>query len=121
MKKLRTVLWRGIRLRCPICGEGELFRGWFLMRKRCVVCEFSFEREPGYYLGSIYINYLLTAVLVTAGYFGLYFSEIVEPNTALWICAAFCVLFPIWFFRYARSLWLGFDCFVDPPPKDEHL
>ena len=27
---------------------------------------------------------------------------------------AFVVLFPTWFFRYARSLWLGFDQFIDP-------
>jgi hypothetical protein len=23
-------------------------------------------------------------------------------------------MFPMWFFRYARSLWLGFDQYVDP-------
>jgi hypothetical protein len=27
---------------------------------------------------------------------------------------AFVVLFPIWFFRYARALWLGFDQYMDP-------
>ena len=31
----------------------------------------------------------------------------------LWSAAAFCVVFPMWFFRYARSLWLGMDHFVD--------
>ena len=31
------------------------------------------------------------------------------------IATAFCVLFPLWFFRYARSLWLGFDYYFDPP------
>jgi hypothetical protein len=30
------------------------------------------------------------------------------------ITLAFALLFPIWFFRYARSLWLGFDQFMDP-------
>ncbi|MEY4176819.1 MAG: hypothetical protein RLY70_393, partial [Planctomycetota bacterium] len=27
---------------------------------------------------------------------------------------AFTVLFPMWFFRYARALWLGFDQMMDP-------
>jgi hypothetical protein len=31
---------------------------------------------------------------------------------------AFCLLFPLWFFRYARSLWLGLDYYFDP--KDDH-
>jgi hypothetical protein len=53
-------------------------------------------------------------VLVTIGYFALYFSEVVSPDTALWICLAFCLLFPLWFFRYARSLWLALDCYFDP-------
>ena len=119
--KLRTVYWRSLRLRCPRCGEGELFRGWFQMRGRCVVCEFSFDRGPGFYLGSIYVNYGLTAILLTALYFSLYFSGAVSPNAALCICLAFCILFPIWFFRYARSLWLGMDCYLDPsgdPPMN---
>jgi hypothetical protein len=27
--------------------------------------------------------------------------------------ATFCVIFPVVFFRYARSLWLSFDCYFD--------
>ena len=71
-------------------------------------------REPGFYLGSIYINYGLTALLVTAGYFALYFTEVVSPDMALWLCMAFCLLFPLCFFRFARSLWLGLDYYFDP-------
>jgi len=26
------------------------------------------------------------------------------------------VAFPIWFHRYARALWMGFDQFLDPRP-----
>ena len=26
----------------------------------------------------------------------------------------FVLIFPLWFFRYARSLWLGFDQYMDP-------
>jgi uncharacterized protein (DUF983 family) len=112
--KLRTILLRACRLRCPACGECKLFRGWFRLRPRCEACDLPFEREGGFYLGSIYVNYGLTAILVTIGYFALYFSEVVSPDAALWICLAFCLLFPLWFFRYARSLWLALDCYLDP-------
>jgi hypothetical protein len=84
------------------------------MYPRCQWCELRYEREPGYFLGSIYINYGLTALLVTMGYFALYFSRLVTPQQALWIVAALALVFPVWFFRYARSMWLGFDHYWDP-------
>jgi uncharacterized protein (DUF983 family) len=115
--KLRTILWRSCRLRCPACGEGKLFAGPFRMHAQCSHCGLPFMREGGFYLGSIYVNYGLTAVLVTIGYFTLFFSEATSPDVALWSCVAFCVLFPLWFFRYARSLWLGLDCYFDPPAQ----
>ena len=109
-----TVMWRSWRLRCPRCGEGYLFRGWFRMRKQCDWCGMCYEREPGFFLGSIYVNYGLTAVLVTIGYFALYAADVLPQQATLWILTLFCVVFPLWFFRYARSLWLGFDQYWDP-------
>jgi uncharacterized protein (DUF983 family) len=91
-----------------------LFRGWFSMHERCSHCGLKFLREPGYFLGSIYFNYGVTAVLVMAGYLGLYFATNVSPDLLLWVMAAVCVVFPLWFFRYARSLWLGLDLYFDP-------
>jgi len=113
-----TVLWRAWRLRCPRCGRRRLFKNWISMYPRCTACGLKYHREPGYFLGSIYVNYGLTALLVTIGYLVLAFTEVVSPQAALAIVMTFAVLFPIWFFRYARSLWLGFDQFWDPSPDE---
>ena len=102
----RTV-GRSCRLRCPRCGGSRLFRGWFTMWPECQHCHLPFEREPGFYLGSIYFNYGLTALVVTVAYFAMYFGTTISQNAALISLTLFCVLFPLWFFRYARSLWLG--------------
>jgi uncharacterized protein (DUF983 family) len=109
----RTVL-RSSRLRCPRCGEGELFDGWFAMRPRCDRCGLDFRQEPGFYLGSIYFNYGLTALIVTVAYFTLYFAASLSGQVLLVGLTVFIVFFPLWFFRYARSLWLGFDQYWDP-------
>lgn len=90
------------------------------MNSQCDDCGLHYEREPGYFLGSIYINYGLTALLVTLLYFGLFFSGAVSPQAALWIVTAFALVFPLWFFRYARSLWMGFDHFWDPTTGQAH-
>ena len=108
-----TRIGRSLRLRCPRCGEGRLFRGWFAMHDRCGVCGTDFRREPGFYLGSIYFNYGLTALVVTVAYVVAQVIGEGRNPRLLWSSAAFCVLFPLWFFRYARSLWLGMDHFVD--------
>lgn len=84
------------------------------MRPRCSECDLNFLQEPGFYLGSIYFNYGLTALLVTVGYFALYFGSSLSERSLLIGLTALCVLFPLWFFRYARSLWLGFDQYWDP-------
>ena len=109
-----TLLRRSIRLRCPVCGQGQLFQNWFRMSPDCTHCGAKFEREGGFFLGSIYLNYGLTA-LVTAIFYPLcLFNRILDKTTLMVVCVAFAILFPLWFFRYARSLWLGFDHFADP-------
>ncbi|HJT34075.1 MAG TPA: DUF983 domain-containing protein [Pirellulales bacterium] len=107
---------RSCRLRCPRCGKSRLFTGWFRMKAGCKVCGLDFQQEPGFYLGSIYFNYGLTALIVTVAYFTLYFATELPGNVLLIGLTAFCVFFPLWFFRYARSLWLGFDQYFDPDP-----
>jgi len=86
------------------------------MHERCSNCGLSFERESGFYLGAIYFNYGLTAMVVTFAYPIITLSGLATQRVALWACLAFVVLFPLLFFRYARSLWLGFDEFMDPQP-----
>lgn len=107
---------RSLRLRCPRCGEGKLFRNMFSMYENCEHCDLLYEREPGFFLGSIYANYGLTALAATMTYpiatFGLGYPR----NWVIFGIVSFIVVFPVWFHRYARSLWLGFDYRVDPRP-----
>lgn len=57
-----------LREKCPKCGEGEVFRkrsGLFQMpemEKRCRVCDYKFDREPGYFLGAMYLSYGLAVL-----------------------------------------------------------
>jgi hypothetical protein len=96
-----------------------VFRGWFAMHERCPACGRLFNRAPGYFLGAIYFNYGVTAGLMIAGYFAVFFTRGQVATTWLAGLAAFCLLFPLWFFRYARALWLAFDERWDPWPNEE--
>jgi hypothetical protein len=89
------------------------------MHPRCRNCGFRFERGPGYWLGSIYVNYGLAAILVTAVYFVLFFTDALPQETVLWLLVAFCIVFPLIFFRFARSIWIAFDVYFDPIRPEE--
>ena len=85
------------------------------MYEACPDCGLKYERQPGYFLGSSYVNYGLTALTITVGYFVLRFGFHLAQNQTMPILVSFIVLFPLWFFRYARALWLASDLRWDPP------
>lgn len=110
---LETLIGRALRLRCPRCGTGRLFIGWFTMPERCSECGLKYERAPGYFLGSSYINYGLTAVALTILYVALHFGLGWTNRELTFPLVTFCVLFPLFSFRHARALWLALDCHFD--------
>lgn len=89
------------------------------MYQNCPNCKLLYERDPGYFLGSTYINYGCTALILTASYLVLHFILGIENRSLLWPLVTFVVLFPMLIFRYARSFWLALDRFVDPDDPDE--
>ncbi len=110
---LETLISRALRLRCPRCGRGKLFTGWFSMPERCSECQLKYERASGYFLGATYINYGLTAVSLTALYFVLHFGLDLSNRQLAGPLAGFCIVVPLLLFRYARALWLAIDCHID--------
>lgn len=44
---LGTILGRGLRKRCPHCGEGSMFRRWTRLRSHCPACGIRLLRNQG--------------------------------------------------------------------------
>jgi uncharacterized protein (DUF983 family) len=44
---VRVVLGRGMRGRCPRCGEGRLFQRWVETFERCSECHLLYQRNYG--------------------------------------------------------------------------
>ncbi|MEW4490147.1 DUF983 domain-containing protein [Thalassoglobus sp. JC818] len=111
--QFETLIWRAIRLRCPRCGQGHLFEGFIRMPERCSHCNLRIQREAGFYLGSTYVNYGLTAVLMTATFLFLRLVMNIPAKTMIWPLFGFCIIFPVLIFRQARAIWLALDCQFD--------
>src|SRR5215208_3912366 len=67
----RRALRRGLRKRCPHCGEGRLFSGWSHF-ERCPVCGLVFVRNPGdTWAFTILGDRVPIAVMIVLIYFGV--------------------------------------------------
>lgn len=91
------------------------------MHTRCARCHLTFEREPGYFIGAMYVNYALTAAVVVAGHLTL---DALVPlplgiHLALWGLVA--IALPLALFRHARGLWLALDLFFDPSEEKPRI
>jgi len=118
------MIGRGLRLKCPRCGAGRLYSKPFRMNENCADCGLKFEREQGYFVCTIYINYAATVAIAVPGFFLLdAFTNIsINQQLALWV--PFAVIFPLTFFHHSRSLWLVLDHYFNStsqlfsvPPK----
>ena len=79
---IRTALRRGLRNRCPHCGEGRLFAGWSHL-ERCSSCGLVFVRNPGdTWAFTIVGDRLPLGAMVVVIYFGVVRSHPV-PGLAL--------------------------------------
>ena len=79
------------------------------MHDACGACGATFAREPGFYLGSIYVNYGVTVIATGALYAALVAGAGVSHERALAACLGVAVVLPVFFFRHARSLLLAID------------
>ena len=114
--RLTRALGRAIRLRCPRCGATRLFRGWFQMAESCALCGLKFERAQGYFVGAIYVNYAVTVILAIGGFFLLWAGLGLSTGAQLAVLVPIVVVFPLWFFRYSRSLWLALEWSLNREP-----
>ena len=110
--RVRRVAGRALRLRCPRCGRSPLYAGWFRMHERCAACGLRYEREQGYFVGAMYVNYALTAVLGLGGVLLLDALIGLSLTQQLLVAIPVMLLAPVLFFRHARSFWLGIEYFV---------
>jgi hypothetical protein len=79
------------------------------MEPECSHCGYSYRREPGFYLGSIYINYGVTAIGTILLYALMVMGVGTTHERALVVSVVVAGVLPIVMFRWARALLLALD------------
>ena len=113
LKRIVAVL----RLRCPVCLQGKLFRSLFGMHERCPHCGVLYEREPGYYLNSMFVAYTIGFLVLVPSALLLAWWYVSVLTFTVVIAVEAIIIWPI-IFRYSRAIWLHLDQVLDPrtPP-----
>jgi hypothetical protein len=107
-----------LRQRCPRCLEGRAFRGPMAMSAACPECGLVFEREPGYFVGAMYVSYALAipAYLLTVGLLQLLLPDVPDLAVLAAGLPIICLCAPL-LFRYSRVIWMHLDRAIDPGEK----
>jgi len=110
------MIMRGLRRRCPRCGAGKLFCGYFEMVKECPACHHRFEQRPedGFFLGALTVNLTITEGLLLLGVF-VYIAVLASGDGGVPVlpvtlgAIGLAVLLPILFYPFAKSIWAAIE------------
>jgi len=108
LNRLTRKLWiSGVRLRCPSCEKGRMFRHLFQIEPQCEVCAVKFERLDGESIGGMVITMAIVPPLSIAGYFVTiaFFDIAFWLNVSIWI--GFIIVACTWIYRHSRAAWVA--------------
>ena len=102
-----------LKEKCPRCRHGDLFQtskfklnSFYRMHKACEVCQQTFEPEPGFYFGAMFVSYGIWVIIAVAIWIILFF--LFKPNFEVYVTVILImnVLLLPFIFRYSRTLFL---------------
>jgi uncharacterized protein (DUF983 family) len=111
---------------CPRCQGGKMFKygpyqrlEFTQMNERCVSCGQTFEPEPDFYQGGMYVSYALsTGLFMVIGVICLFYLELSFLISFSIIGVVAIILLPV-IFRVSRVVWL--NIFVNYKPLSPGL
>jgi uncharacterized protein (DUF983 family) len=105
-----TFLLALVKQRCPVCRRGRVFASLTTMHERCPVCHLQFEREPGYFMGAMYVSYGMSIglILLLTLLVHLALTDL-DLGWAVLIAGALYIPIVPFTWRYSRILWMYFD------------
>jgi len=100
---------------CPSCNKGNIFEQKGLLYKmrmpkmyeHCTVCDYKFEKEPGYFIGAMYVSYMLTVGQAVGVYLMLAYVFGIENNFQIFLLIV-ATMIGLSFFnmRISRIIWI---------------
>ena len=110
-----SLLYTLMHAKCPRCREGDMFasgtlytRKFAAMHAQCPCCGQTFEPEPGFYYGAMYVSFGFSTAIFIGVLFVL--SLLVEEVTLVMVLGLVMLiavgLLPVTF-RLSRAVWIN--------------
>ena len=102
------IITRGLTNCCPNCGTRALFQegALFQLNKACPKCGLTLERDEGFFLGSMSLNYGVTIIGFLLPVLLLYLGDVISGLIASILAGVGAVLVPMLLYRSSRSWFL---------------
>lgn len=99
------IIARGVRNRCPNCGGRTLFQEgrFFDIADACRTCGLKIEKDDGFFLGAMSLNYGVTVFGYLAPVALLWYAGVLGNRAAVVLALAGAVVLPILLYRSSRS------------------
>ena len=99
------VIARGLTNRCPNCGGHALFKPGklFELADACPDCGLKFEKDDGFYLGAMSLNYGVTLVGCLVPVALLWYGGVLSGRWAAGLAIGGSILLPALLYRSSRS------------------
>ena len=99
------IIARGLAHRCPNCGGRTLFKAGtlFELDEGCSGCGLKFEKDEGFYLGAMSLNYGVTLVLFLTPVALFWYRGLLNGRWAVGLAVAGSLLGPLLLYRPSRS------------------
>ena len=116
------LLWRGLRLRCPHCGEGHLRESWLKLKPKCPACGLRTDRgEEDFFLGGMMWNIVFSegALLFSGLLIGILTWPDVPWTAMQWVGITLMLIVPFLFYPFSLGFWLANDIWIRPIRDEE--
>jgi len=110
------IIIRGLSNCCPNCGGKTLFKRetLFELNRECPECGMRFEKEEGFFLGAMALNYAVTCICLLSPVAILWYCGVFGDRTATVLAAVLALGAPVAMYRSSRSWQLMLYYFMLP-------
>jgi hypothetical protein len=125
LRRAWLYFYRGLGLKCPLCGLSPLFcplsqvrsvRDWFETLPGCPHCNYIYDREPGYFLLAFWMFDYAAAALFGLALF-LFLSTFFQLSTVQLLIFTLIpmFIFAVLIVRHSKALYLAMDHYFFRP------
>jgi uncharacterized protein (DUF983 family) len=105
---------RVLKCKCPNCKSGDMFEtkgNIFLLKTpkmyvRCKECDYKFEKEPGFFIGAMYVSYALGVSEIVGCLIILWGILDVSASLMVTVLVTLIILTSFFKYRLSRSIWM---------------